>query len=443
LRLYNRISICVTIALALTGCAPPPAIDLAGQIARSTGATESIEYRTIGQPLDAQEQIAGVLTLPDALAMALRNDSQLQAAMARLRAAQADANQARLLPNPILSIAVRFPEGGGKPTIDAGLTADLLALLQRPKQISAADHRMRAAGFDVLNTALDLVDDVQQAYAAVQSIDAEIANLEQRRTLVTRMLDSARSRAAAGESSRLDVLPLETSAVQIDAEILQVQAERMDQRLLLARLIGKPSDDAQWAVTPWQPPNLANLDERPWINAALTNRPEVQWQRWELAALGDESANAGLGFLDGMAGGIDSEREDGNFSAGPSAELPIPIFDWGQARRDKAVALQVEARHKLVAVQRKVVEEIRRALASVRLTDQSLEMVRAQLIPLLERRHEQTSQAYQLGETNITAVLLAEQELQEARAKAITIERKLATAYAALVRAAGGAGAVP
>jgi cobalt-zinc-cadmium efflux system outer membrane protein len=426
----------------LTSCAPLPPTDPGSQIARATGVSEPIEYSTVGLPVDATDAAPDALTLPNALGSALRNDPRLQAAMARLRAAVADARQTRLLPNPVLTVVLRFPEGGGSATIEAGLTAELLGLLQRPRQISAADNRLRAAAAEVLTAALDLVLDVQQRYAAVQSLEAQRLNLEARRELVTRLLESARARVRAGESSRLDVLPLDTARLQIDAEVQEVQAELTDQRLALARLLGSPSGDAQWKLTPWGPPDLAEPNEQAWINAALENRPEVQALRWELAALDDDAASAGWPLLEGAEAGVDSERDDGTWSVGPSVSTPLPILDWGQARRDKATALQIEARHKLVQTQREVIEQVRRALASVRMNRQSLEIVRAQLIPLLERRHDQTSQAYQVGETNITLVLLAEQELQEARAKAIAIERKLATAYAGLYRAAGGAMAV-
>jgi outer membrane protein TolC len=420
-----------------------PAPDPASAIRQAARSSAAIEYQQVGLPVDASPPLPGGLGLSDAITIALDQDPQLQASLARVRGALADAQQARLLPNPILSIVLRYPEGGGKPTIEASLTAELLALLRRPGQISAADNRVRAAGSQVLIDALDLISDVQQRYAALQSIDAQLANLEQRRDVVTRLLESARARVQAGESSRLDVLPLDTARVQVESELLETRAERIDQQLALARLLGRPSSDAPWSVAPWQPAELADIDEKSWIAAALNHRPEIQAQRWELAALDDEAAIAGWTVLDDAEAGVDSERDDGTWGIGPSIAAPLPIFDWGQSRRDRAAALRVEARHKLVQVQRRAIEQVRRALASVRSNQQSLEMVRNQLIPLLQRRHDQTSQAYQVGETNITAVLLAEQELQEARARAIAIERKLATAHAALYRAVGGPGVSP
>jgi cobalt-zinc-cadmium efflux system outer membrane protein len=437
-------SFCIPVLLAVlsSGCAPAlPDIDGAGSdIASASGTSRAIEYRTIGEPIDATDASFETLTLPDAVGAALQHDANLQAALARLRAALADAQQARLLPNPILSVVARFPEGGGKTTIEAGLSAELLSLLQRPRRVSAADHRLHGASSEVLTVALDLVADVQETHATIQSIDAELANLQEQQELVNRLASIARARVEAGEAARLDVLTLDAERMRVDAELLDAQAQRRDERLRLARLLGTPSSAAEWTVAPWQPPALPTTDEKLWIQQAIEHRPEVMARRWELAALDEESSLAGWNWFDGAEVGIEAERDEGEWSVGPGVALPLPLLDSGQAQRGKATAAQVEARHNLVHAQRQVVEDVRRALASVQSAQRSLDKVRDELIPLLERRHEQATSAYQIGEADITAILLAEQELQEARSRRIELERRVASAHTKLLRAAGGPG---
>src|SRR4029450_7662375 len=103
---------------------------------------------------------------------------------------------------------LRFPEAGGDPIIDAGLSANLLSLLLKPRQISAADNRLRAASFEALTTVLDTLLEVQDRYATVQALDAQIQTFDQRMKLVRRLIDLAKARMQAGESSRLDVITL-------------------------------------------------------------------------------------------------------------------------------------------------------------------------------------------------------------------------------------------
>lgn len=153
--------------------------------------------------VDAADDPAGdALTLPEAVRRAVAHDPAVQVALAKVRSAVADARQTRLLPNPVLSLAFRFPEGGGDPIVEAGLAADLLSLLQRPRRMSAADNRLRGASAGVLTAALDTVAEVQQAYTSAQAVEAELAVLRERRQLAERLLAGARARAAPGGRGR-------------------------------------------------------------------------------------------------------------------------------------------------------------------------------------------------------------------------------------------------
>lgn len=156
-----------------------------------------------------------------------------------------------------------------------------------------------------------MVAEVQERYAAVQALDAQVAVLAERRQIIGRLLESAQARLRAGEAARLDVLTLDTERVELDAEIDERTAERRDQRLALARLVGTPSSAADWQVSPWEPTPLPVLPESAWVSAALERRLEVQARRWELAALGDEVALTRFAPFDGAEVGVDAERDDG------------------------------------------------------------------------------------------------------------------------------------
>jgi outer membrane protein TolC len=427
------------------GCASKPPAQAFERGLATAGISQPIRFVVTGMPTDitAVPDDRTTLTLDEAVRRTLANDPAVQAALARTRAALADARQARLLPNPVVSVAFRFPEGGaGKPIIDASLAADLISLLLKPRQVNAADRRLRAASSEALTTVLDTLADVQDRYVAVQALDAQMGNLDERMKLVRRLLDLARSRVRAGESGRLDVITLDSERAALDVEITQTALEQREQRLALSRLMGQPSGAAGWTLTPWSPPPPLRRWEPAWVATALERRPEVQARRWELVALGDEAAIAGLGALEGSQVGVDSER-DGTWSVGPAFSLPIPLLDWGQARRAKVEAQRIEARHLLTQTRRQVVEEVRRAIAALQASEAALGKARTELIPLADQRREQAEASYRNGFADITAVLLAEQDAQGARAKLIELQQKVSTARFRLQRAAGGPAAVP
>lgn len=422
--------------VGFAGCASrqAPSTDVPADIASAIG-VDAVEIIAEPEPLNASTT-GDVLTAAEAVRLALRHDPGLQSALARVRSAAADAHQARLWPNPVLSVAVKFPEGGGKPVIEAGLAADLLAVLQQPRRADAADARLRAASAEALGVALDLLLEVQTNYSSAQAVDAELAVLNERKVLVNRLLELARSRVQLGESSQLDVLTLDSERLSLEVGIAEKRSDLRQQRLELARHIGQPSGGTSWKLPALESSVHPPGDDADLIAIALHRRPEVQSLRWELAALGDESALARWPF-DSAEAGVEFER-DGGWSIGPALTAPLPLFDWGQARREKAIAAIIETRHKLVQVQRQIVQEVRQAADSLQSNDASLRLVRDELIPLQQKRIEQAEAAYRNGSADITAVLIAEQESQESRQKLIELNHKLAAAQYRLQRAIGG-----
>lgn len=417
------------------GCtAPPQHAEVAARMSRMGGT--DVQFRVDGEPIDVAGESPDELSMADAIRLAFEHDPQLQASLARVRAAAAQAQQARLLPNPLLSVVFRWPEGGGDAIIEAGLAADLVAILKIPRATSAADNQLRAASQDALVVALDLLAEVQERYVSARSFDAQLGILRERREIIHRLVELARARVQAGESSVLDVVTLEAELISIDAQLIDATAEQRQQRLQLARLIGEPSGTVEWQLPPWDSPGPPELSDPEWIQAGLENRPEAQARRWELAARGDDVSLAGLSLLDGAEIGVAAER-DPDWSVGPGLAVPLPIFDWGQARRDKARAELVEARHELVRVQRQIVQEIRAALTARAASQQALRKVRDELVPTQQRRTEQAEAQYKAGFADITATFLAQQDLLAAQLSLIDLEQKAAQSAIRLERAAG------
>lgn len=439
-RALARTSLALLLGATSASCAgprPDPAAEQ--QIAQALGSSGAVTFRTQGGPLDEPQAGDQSLTLTQAVTMAALTDPGLQAALARVRIAMADADQSRLLPNPVLNLIFKFPTKGGKPGIEAELTADLASILRIPRQSSAADHRLRAAAAQAVTTALDVVAEVQERYAAVQALEELMPLLEQRMLLLSKLLQLAQDRLDAGEGTRSDVTTLQAQRVELEVEIAEKDRQRLDERLRVARLIGEPSSPAAWTVERWAAPAEIPANELAWIESGLLARPEIQAATWELAALGDDLALTRLAPWDGAAAGVKADR-DPDWSIGPSLTTPIPVFDVGQAKRDKATAQQIEARHKLTQARRQVVEDIRRAFGALAASQANLQRVRKELIPLQEQRRSQAEDSYRSGQTDVTTLFLAEQDLQASLARQVELEQATAVSLVRLQRAVGGAG---
>jgi outer membrane protein TolC len=426
--------------MCVAGCAARlPSADLGERAAAATGVQGAIAFQSRGEPLNVTSAGAA-LPLEHAVMLTLRHDPRVQAALARVRAAEAEARQARLLPNPIVSVMYRFPEGGvGEAMIDASIMADVVAVLTLPRSVSAADHRLRAACEDALAAVLDALADARQQYAAAQAADAQVELVRDRRATARRLADVARSLVETGNASSAELLAAEAGVDELDAEAFEVSAEAHHQRLALARLIGEPSSPARWTLDPPAAVVAPALSEADWIDRALRRRPDVRAARWQLAALGDESALAATGVLEGTSAGVSAEREERR-RVGPSVMFPLPLFDWGRDRRDRAKAMRIEGRHKLTQARRQAVEDVRRAVVELSSAQAAMDVVQSRLIPHQQQRRERAQAAFESGVTGLVPVLMAEQDLQKAIRQQIELRQKAAGAIARLHRAAGGAG---
>lgn len=425
------------ILISLTGCQstrPDPAAEDA--VTQAVALGEPLTFRVEGGPLD--EPAAGeALSFLDATRRAVLTDPGLQGALARVRMAMADADQARLLPNPVLSFILRW--GSGKPNVEVTLTESIIQVFQRSSRSSAADNRLRQAAADAVGDALDVVAAVQELYASVQAEDRLLPVLESRRDLLRRLTEVASNRLEAGEGVRGDVTTLDAQRVEMDVELAEAGLRRRTQRLRLAHLIGEPSGSAAWQLEPWTPPAAVATPEQVWVDLALQRRPEVQSVAWQLAALGDDYALTRLFPWEASDIGVDAQRPDG-WVAGPSVSTPLPIFDTGDARRARVTAEQTEARHALTTARRRVVEEVRVAHKALAGNLVNLARVRKDLIPLRQLRRDQAEEAYRAGLTDVTPLYLAERDLGVTQSQAIEIERQATVSLVRLQRAVGGPG---
>jgi outer membrane protein TolC len=112
----------------------------------------------------------------------------------------------------------------------------------------------------------------------------------------------------------------------------------------------------------------------------------------------------------------------------------------GQARSERVTAEQIEARHQLVQAKRQVVEDVRRSWESLAQTRENVRRVRQELVPLQEQRRSLADASFRAGQTDVTSLFLAEQDLRAAQSKAVELDRKAAIAAIRLQRAVGGPG---
>jgi outer membrane protein TolC len=419
------------------GCATaPPGHNTARQIQSAAGLSDAIAFHSNALPAEAAPA-TDTLPLPAAIERALRQSPEVQIALANVRTAQADAHQACLLPNPVIDIAFRLPEGGGRTIIETGLTAELVNILQRPRRISAADAVLRAASAKAITITLDVMNQTQHHFFDAVGLRRETEILTQRTDRIGQLLKVAEARLTAGEGTQLDVATLKAEQSTADIDLREATLKLSQANIALAHRLGQPRGRIDWHLSTPLYTQIPLRDKSDTIAHGLRARPEIQADRWQLAALEDKTALARLAWMEDTTAGLDTERES-DWSLGPSLALPLPIFDWGQAKRAKARAQAISARQRLTQTTRQVTREIRQAYHAVAQLMTTASRARTELVPLHKERVRLVRIIFDAGQEDVTNLRLAELDLLKAQLKLLRLDHRTTLAIIALYRATGG-----
>ncbi|MBP7565215.1 MAG: TolC family protein [Burkholderiaceae bacterium] len=381
----------------LAGCASssPEALrtDVTALVGERTGLPSSsvqIALPPAGDDAAARATAAGLpgpapLTADAAVRIALLHSPRLQSSMAALGVSDAERAQAGRLPNPHLSLG-RFTEGGTR-EIERMLSFDVLGLVTLPWRVRWQGQQVElaklAAAQDVVALAADTrrawvraVASAQVAAQAADALDAAEAGTE-----------LARRMQKAGNFNRLQLAREEALLAEARIALARAQQAALREREQLVRLMGIEGSAAQSFALPAHlapVPQAMTNDVSPGTSpiAALpadASAAEAQAiaQRLDVRAAQLESRfvaeslgyTRATGFVDAVEVGYGRNTSweangDRSVKRGWELGLPIPLFDWGQARnaRARGLYLQSAARVRDVAVRAR--SEAREALAA-------------------------------------------------------------------------------
>ncbi len=428
----NKSALTMALFLALGGCAvgpdyQRPAVELPAQYAEPVVPTAQSAVQ------NEWWKLFGDATLDDLIERSQRNNSDLQAALARLEEAEAamrevgaallpeiDADAAASRSHASTETATPMPPGtpvlrdARRIALTTSFEIDLWGKLRRASQ--AARAQALASRHARATLSLSLNGLIAANYLALRGYDAQLALLQDSRESRLQTLKIVRIRRDAGLTSALEVQQAEGQLAGLDAQIAGLRQQRANTEHLLALLCGTAelkiaAGDLKALPTPPSPP--AGLP-----SSLLEARPDIRQAEEELVA-----ANAKIGVAKAayyptlsLTGSLGSESKAlaDLFSAGANTwslglGLVVPVFDAG---RTTARVEQAEARQKqLLANYRKAVQtafkEVNDALVGLR---QSSAIEQAQTA-----RRDTSQQSLHLTELREAAGYSGQLEVLEAR----------------------------
>jgi len=342
-------------ALALAGCASVQPDALRQDVARLAAprtdvpaSAETLDQLLARRPLDADS----------AVRIALLNSPGLEASFAALSISDAERVAAARLPNPHLALG-RLREGQTL-EIERMLSFNVIHLLALPWRARYAGEKLELAKLQAAQAVIRTAADTRKAWFNAVAAQQSARYLGDAKEAAEAGAELARRMARVGNWSKLQQAREQAVLADVTAQLARAEQAALSEREKLTRLMGLWGAQAQYTLPERLPELPRTLPERGDIEAqALRERLDVRAAKDESDYLARSlGLTRATGFVDALTVGIVRNTEFDN-AAGEHAtrrgfelELPLPIFDWGQARASGAEAayLQSVARVREAAV---------------------------------------------------------------------------------------------
>ena len=369
------------------------------------------------------EEPTGVVTLRQALALALMKNPELAVFSWEERAREAQALQARLLPNPELDVEVENFGGTGffggldeaETTVQLGQLVELGGKRSKRKRAAALDRDL--AGWDYEIGRIQVFTETSKAFVDVLAAQKRTELNEEFVRLAEQVLDAVAERVRAGKVS-----PVDEVKARVALSDRLIEKGRAEGELAVARKVLT----AAWGGTaPTFTAARGDLERSPEVPSfeALSDRmadnPEMA--RWlveiERHRASLEMERAGR-FPDvTLSGGVRyvNPTDDWAFVAGLS--VPIPLFD-----RNQGATLEAQYRLAKTEEQRRALHvRVQAALASTyqRLSSARNEAIslKNDVLPGARSAFEATGEGFRQGKFGYLDVLDAQRTFFEAQAR--------------------------
>lgn len=401
----RRIAKALAVTVALTG---------AGKLLVAQPAPEHVDLRT-------------------ALQRALAQHPLVEAARARVRAAQGAGLTAQLPLNPVITYEVenaRFPGGAPVPGLDRETslyaTLPLEPLFQRWPSARRAGAEVQAAEAELALARRDVALAVARAFYRLATAQATAEGAEEVRDRLADLAAYNHARVAEGVTAEGDLIRIQVELDRAEAGLALERVEQARARAELAAHLGPSPAEGGGPGLPMidslritVEPGLMADTVLPPLEVVLARarevRPDLVASRERVAA---ERAGATLqrtAIIRQVGATFGVKRVGGTNTMIAGLSLPIPLFDQNVGEIRRAGGQRAAAEQELAWTERQVLAQVSGAYAAAQLLTEQVRRLDRTFLSRAEESRAIALAAYQEGAASLLQVLDASRALAEAR----------------------------
>ncbi|MBL8293260.1 MAG: TolC family protein [Bryobacterales bacterium] len=381
------------------------------------------------------------LTLDQVLDEALNRNLRLLAERLNVSIGEARLIQARLKPNPVLSVGGNYLDvlgSGFDPRKSAAGPTEVNARLdyllerghKRQERIAVAEATRAVSQLELLNSTRTLILDVQNGFTEVLLAKENLALARASLEAFNRIVAVNRTRVDSGDLAKVELVRSEVAALQFRNQVRQSEMRLRIARNRLQALMGRTVFARDFDITGALRRDRLLLRQPEILQAALAARPDLDALRRDQArsqaevrlqlAQGKVDYSIGAGYNRQWNVGA-GQRGD---SLGVFFSLPLPVYNRNQGEIERAKQEQSQIQARVRSLEQEIAAEVANAYEQYSTAQALLESIEADMLQQAGRVREVIDFSYRRGEATFVELLDAQrtfnetmQALNEARAE--------------------------
>lgn len=367
-----------------------------------------------------------VLDINQAISEALDKNLSLVAERYNISIADAKIIQARLRPNPVLSLGLDYQDilrehftlagGQGPPEWNARVDYLFERGGKRQNRIAVAENAKEVAKFQLLNTTRSLVLDVQNSFLDVQAAKQSLALATENFTSLNEIVRINSERVRAGDLAQIDEMRSRVAALQSRNAVAAAELKLRTAKTRLQLLIGRPNVSESFDVAGdiRRDDKLLALAELQ--GAALQLRPDLLALRSDQArSLADVRSQLAQGKVDFTIGTQYHRQYDiiHADSMGFFLSAPIPIFNRNQGEVERARQEQRQIISRTQALEAGIANELTTAFQQYSSSQKLLQDIENNMLAEAREVRRIMEYSYKRGEATLLEFLDAQRAFND------------------------------
>lgn len=358
----------------------------------------------------------GRLTLATALDLAAAQNPTLSAARIEVDASEGGITQARVIPNPEVSVQMEDTRQSTRATTaQMNLPVELGG--KRGARIGAAQRARDVAQAQLGAVQADLRATVIAAFFNVLIAQERVRLAAGSVDIARRGADAASRRVAAGKVAPVEETKAQVELANAGLERIDADASLVAARQTLTTLWGNPSP--RFAEADGRLDNLPARPEATTLRQSLDNAPALLASERELdRRQADINVQRSRQYPD-VTVSVGAKRDNGAPERGTfpvvGIAIPLPLFDRNQGNLYTAIRQADKAADELRATRLRLDRDLQLAASQLDVSRTSALTLRETVLPGAERALQAATQGFEAGKFNYLDVLDAQRTLFQAR----------------------------